>query len=577
MKPAWTPRLLGLALAVLGAPASASAAAVPDPVAPGPAAVVTYDYDAGQITVTDPGDGRTYPVDLRGRLYVPGGSDRGPVVIVVHGGSANCFVASQQLDITPCPSTPLSGDPHYELGFQYLGQNLASHGIVVASINVEHVDAADDSGPDIGIDGRAQVIAATLDRLAAWNRNPGPEPVGRALIGRIDASRIGLWGHSRGGEGVTRFMERYRARYPGLRAVLAAAPADYQAEVPTGTNFAEISDLCDGVLPDLQGRFAWDRGLHANPREPGAKILFTLRGASHLFFADYGSGYDAGDDYAGNDSACRRDSPTSDRMSPADQRRVVLALSAAFFRDYLLGETAFAPLLTGAVGLPQSACPARPACGRALMTTYFGPAASRRELLGPSAPPHQLDWAAGGAPLRARGLSVFSYCVPHPDSGSDMERSDPGTHSGCLTNPNRSRSPQLTVAWDRPASLTVGLARRNRDLHRFQALTLRVGINFSDPRTPSSGPESFALTLVDSTGRAGTVNAAAYGTALEPPEGTSFRQVTLNGLRIPLRDFRHIDLHHIVQVQLRFGGRGFAPRGSLQLADLDVQELRATR
>lgn len=556
----------------LGGGVSVAGAAMPDPAAPGPLSVRHIDYDAGHITATDPKDGKSYSARLRGRLYVPGGSAAGPVVLIVHGGSANCFVGSQQLDANPCPPTPISGDPHYELGFGYLGDNLASHGITAVAVNVEDVDAADDNGPDIGIDGRAQVIAATLDRLASWNHESGPAPVGNALVGRIDMSRIGLWGHSRGGEGVTRFMEEDRARYPGLNAVLAAAPADYLAETPTGTNFATISPLCDGILTDLQGRFAWDRGLLADPRDRAARILFTLRGASHLFFADYGDGYDSGDDFTGDDSACNRKSPTTDRMAPPDQRKVVLALSAAFFRYYLDSDRRFGPLLTGAAGLPPAACPARPACQRALMTTYVGPGTTRRELLGPSRPPHRLDRAAGGAPLRTRGFTKFASCTPRPDSGSDVERHDPGTHSGCPTNPNRSRVPQLTLVWDHRATLRVGLAPHNRDLHRFRSLTFRVGVNFRDPRTPKAGPLAFAVSLVDRRGRRRSVDAARYGTALEPPEGTSFRQVTLNAVRIPLAAFKGVDHRHLRALELRFGRRHLSRRGSLQLANLYVQE-----
>lgn len=559
-------------VACLGLAASPASAKMPNPVAPGPFSVREIDYSAGQITASDPINGHTYPARLRGRLYVPEGNGAGPVVVIVHGGSSNCFIGSQQLDANPCPQTPVSGDPRYDLGFAYLAENLASHGMTVAAVNVEDVDAADDNGPDIGIDGRAQVIAATLDRLARWDLAPGPPPVGTSLIGRIDMSRIGLWGHSRGGEGVTRFMEKDRARFPGLRAVLAAAPTDYLAESPTGTNFATISPLCDGVLTDLQGRFAWDRGLHADPREPGAKIMFTLRGASHLFFADYGGSYDSGDDFTGSDSACSRSSSTSDRMTPGGQRRVVLALSAAFFRHYLDGERAFEPLLTGAAGLPASACPARPACSRALMTTYLGPASLRRELLGPSLPPHQLDRTAGDAPLRAHGFAAFSWCKPHPDSGTDVERHDPGAHSGCPTNPNRSRSPQLTLAWDHGASLRIGIAPGNQDVHLFGSLTLRVGINFSDPRTPATGPVSFAVALIDNRGHERSVDASRYGTAPEPPEGTSFRQVTLNGIRIPLAAFAGVDLRHVRAVKLLMGRPGLAASGSIQLADVDVQK-----
>src|SRR4029078_11828637 len=93
---------------------------------------------------------------------------------------------------------------------------------------------------------RRILIAAALDALYAANQAPMPanadNNLGAALVGKLDLSRVGLMGHSRGGEGVTKFIDYNRdppapGRKYTLRGVISLAPVDYERRAPYGVPY----------------------------------------------------------------------------------------------------------------------------------------------------------------------------------------------------------------------------------------------------------------------------------------------------------------------------------------------------
>jgi hypothetical protein len=176
----------------------------------------------------------------------------------------------------------------------------------------------------------------------------------------------------------------------------------------------------------------------------------------------------------------------------------------------------------------------------------------------------------GGGRLSERGLSMWAFCDPHADSGADGGNRDPGTSSGCPTNPDRSRARQLSIAWNGPALVRAEPARAERDVRRFAALTLRAGVDFQDTaRNPAGRAPDFDVTLLDDRGHRRTARAGDWSDAMIPPPGTVDRELTLSGIRIPLRAFRGVDLGHLRAVELQFGAA--APTGAVQLAELGFQ------
>ena len=544
-------------------PAAPGAAAV-DPTAPGPYGFERVLYEDGTELVGDagattpPGSTTAVPQAIKGELTLPAGAGPFPVVVLLHGNHGTCAVAGSEIiyPLPPCPTAePAVAAVNSYLGYRELADNLASHGYLVASIDANSANGFGWVSTDGGAAVRAQIIALHLDRLAEWNGADGPDPVGGRLRGKVDLSRIGLMGHSRGGEAVSAFVPYSRERpetgvaagprYPGLRAVMALAPTDHADQQPAGVAWGTLLPLCDRDVADLSGARVYERV----KGEPGvARVQYALAGANHNWFNSVWVDDEADALGGRDDAACAPDSPTSLRMTAEEQRRAGVALMGAFLRRYVGPEPALEPLVTGERGLPGSACPAQGDCGTRVQISHVAP--HRRLLLAPGE----------GEKPQGSGFARLETCGP---AGED-ENGDAVTT--CPAVPTRSVTTQLVLSWDGPATLRVPLAEP--DASGFGALSVRAAAVFGDERNPAGSSQDFTVELVDVAGRRAGVAAApfAHG-ALIPAPGGSARELVLGGVRLPLDAFSGVDLRRLQSVELRFSGRG-----TLQLADLALQE-----
>ncbi|MBB3235654.1 hypothetical protein [Phyllobacterium endophyticum] len=155
-------------------------------------------YDLGNLVTMNTDDsitfanGKALVTPVKGRLFFPESPrkasttpERFPIIIFLHG-MHSWF------------------EPSYE-GYDYLAKDLAEHGYVVVSIDANVINSTnfDDSS---GLS-RAQLVLGMLDRLRQidgfgqvdFGGNRGKlDP----LRGSLDFTRIGLMGHSRGGQGI---------------------------------------------------------------------------------------------------------------------------------------------------------------------------------------------------------------------------------------------------------------------------------------------------------------------------------------------------------------------------------------
>jgi dienelactone hydrolase len=433
-------RSLALALLALAFLPAAASAALPDPLARGPYAVTTVDpVHLGLLDLQEPnaGGGATTgasaaaTVQLRGSLYYP--ADRAkdsPVIVLVHGNHGSC-------DSGSAPNC--TAFKRNDRGYAYLGNNLATWGYTVLSLDQDQLIFYQDSQMGKGMHQRRRMIAAALDALYAANQAPLADDantdLGGRLVGKLDFSRIGLMGHSRGGDAVTSFIDYNRTRpAPGrrydLRGVISLAPVDYERRAPYGVPYMTYVGYCDGDVSNLQGARFFERSQYIQPGDPYPRIQAMLLGANHnwfntVWFAD-------GDDATGSDAACATSQPNNIRLSgggydlttrgsgdPAlmgDQEKAGLAVMSAFFRRYVGGDVAFDPYMTGEVSadgvtpqLPASACPSSAAgtripCFDRLMTSYFAPPAERRDVIRPETD-NPLTVTALGTALTGSGFS----------------------------------------------------------------------------------------------------------------------------------------------------------------------------
>ena len=140
---------------------------------------------------------------------------------------------------------------------------------------------------------RAVGIAALILGCAAPAAAGAADPdcsVGTKLTGRLDLDHIGLMGHSKGGEAMSRFLELNVGRQPqyNIDGVVALAPSDSGNQAPgeraPGTNWAVLLPACDGDVFDVQGGNAFERAKAAPQGRRFAKFQWLVAGTNHDWF-----------------------------------------------------------------------------------------------------------------------------------------------------------------------------------------------------------------------------------------------------------------------------------------------------
>lgn len=450
---------------------SAAHAAAPDPMDRGTYNVTTLDpFTAGTFNIQEPnasggaatGQAAAVTLQLRGSLYYP--SDRptpSPVIVLVHGNHTQCDVGS---------SPNCTVFKRNDRGYAYMAENLATWGYTVLSLDQDQLMYYQDGQQGKGMHQRRLLIAAALDMLDKANTAPladeGPNGINDRLVGKLDMTRIGMMGHSRGGDAVSSFIDYNRTRpapgkrYP-LRGVISLAPVDYERRAPSGVPYLTILPHCDGDVSNLQGARMFERGQYVVDGDPFPKIQFSIHGTNHNWFNSVWSA--DGEDSNSGDAACSIASPNNIRLSgglsnrtssnpavdldsgwvdggtytrnnrgsgdPAlmgDQEKIGLATMNAFFRRYVGGEAGFDEYMTGertatdpgSLPVSEDACPSqiitgpsgngtngpRMACKERMLTNYFAPAAERLDVLVPGGD-NTLSESALGTSITGSGFS----------------------------------------------------------------------------------------------------------------------------------------------------------------------------
>lgn len=516
-------------------PARASGA---DPTAPGPYAVESFDYDAGEFMVQY-GQRTVYPERLKGTIHHPKTGGRRPLIVLLHGNHSNCRIVFFEFVVPGCDETPVTDSVENHTGYEWFAENLASHGYVVLSASANGTNGATLIQERAGLEGRVQVLERTLALVEQWNGKPQP-PVDDALVGRVDLSRIGLMGHSRGGEAVTRFIAHNRdslkGRWP-LRAVVALAATDFERHRPRGVPFAALLPTCDGDVFDLQGSHAFERAADDAPR-----VQWVVRGANHNFFNTVWTYDDGG---SNPNSPCHGDADT--RLTADSQRHVGMFLMGAFLRRHVGGEVAFDTAASGGA-VPSAECVVR--CEDVVRTTYLPPGS-----VGPDLP------AAQTGPV-------------------SVERCNP-ERSSCPSEAHRSWTEQAFLRWSQPAE--VNLPTAPLDL-RGRTIVLRVAADRD--HTENKGAAAIGLRLVDARGGTSTVDLQhpalaplkewvwsnadltdpEYHLDLVTPAETGPAHVVLSDVRVPAAAFSRVDLRRIERISLVLG-----PRGALYVGRATIQ------
>jgi predicted dienelactone hydrolase len=289
-----------------------------DPLAADP----EFRVESRDLSVTDAARKRDIPV----RIYLPANEKAEPVVLFSHG---------------------LGGS---RAGSEFLGERWAARGYV--AVFVQHPGSDDaiwkEAAPEERMAAlrnaaslenfllRVRDIPVVIDQLEVWNKS-GP------LAGRMDLTKIGMSGHSFGAvttEAVSgeRFpMSGTNLTDPRIRAAVIFSPSAPRSTAPeqafgavkipwllmTGTQ-----DTIPIGPADMKSRLAVYPALHGAP-----KYQVVLNNAEHSAFTD-------------------RALPGDHEPRNPNHRRVILALSTAFWDAYLRGDKDALAWLNG--GGPRS-------------------------------------------------------------------------------------------------------------------------------------------------------------------------------------------------------------------------------
>lgn len=379
-------------------------------------------------------DPKAFPI--QGRVWAPKGPGPFPLVLVVHGNH----------------EMERFSDP----GYAYLGERLASQGFVVVSVDENFINS---SSADLAWlpkmrdgeenDARAWLLLKHLAQWRAWNDDPT-----HPLHGKVDFQRLGLVGHSRGGEAVATAAAFNRlAAYPddatlpfrfgfNIRGVAAIAPVDGQYKPrDRGTplldvDYFVIHGSLDGDVSSFMGQAQYER-TRFSPGFDGFKAALYVKVANHgQFNTSWGR----------NDLGMPHDVLLDERsiLDPVAQRRVMTVYLSAFLRASLNGEDGYRALL------------ADPRAG----ARWLGPvvlvgdyADNRTALL--AAYDEDLDPATGADPsvtITAANLSI------HRETYAKLKFTDLDTHLA-------------VIGWD----------------ERVHPSGARYGFRFADPRALPAG------------------------------------------------------------------------------------------
>ncbi|MEE1754483.1 dienelactone hydrolase family protein [Streptomyces sp. SP18CS02] len=316
------------------------------PVAPAPPMLVQYQLPPG-VVQNSSDDAGLGPSQAHGVLGIPQGKGARPVVVVMHGSHPTCVepgaedngVAARPVKTTwplVCADAkkPVQGvGPDYlrhDAGLSHLVQALARKGFVAVSIDVTGAEAW--WGGEATDPARAytQLVDAHLKLLADLGRGNNRGLAIDGAKGRIDTSRVGLVGHSRGGG----YVLEHSARRPGLFAAVSIQPGSDTAARHT--------------VPVLNIRGACDEDTGPEAGLAGVKALAKSR--STMVAADVllaGTGHamlNTNLDPAKDNGGCSASKVTE----PATARDQVAQLTADFMDQALRKTTAYRlPALKG--------------------------------------------------------------------------------------------------------------------------------------------------------------------------------------------------------------------------------------
>lgn len=218
---------------------------------------------------------------LNARVWYPDGPGPFPLALIVHGNH-------NMADFS---------DP----GYAYLGELLASRGIILASIDENFLNSGLFHDPPKQQAVRGWMLLEHLKLWKEWNQAEG-----NPFHGKVDMTRIALMGHSRGGEAAATAAAFNRMKYApedanikfaygfSIKAVVAIAPADGQYK-PAGqprwiedVSYLTLQGAHDMDVSSFDGSRQWDHVRYTGPGPWFKAEIYAYRANHGQFNTNWG-------------------------------------------------------------------------------------------------------------------------------------------------------------------------------------------------------------------------------------------------------------------------------------------------
>ena len=265
-------------------------------------------------------------VPMRGRVWYPKEGENCPVLFIAHG---NHEITTESY-----------------LGYDYLGEYLASHGYVVVSVDQNACNML--SGEN---DARAILLLEHIGLMLIYN-NSRENP----LYGRLDADNIAIAGHSRGGEMVaTAYLFNGYKLYPenalirfdygySIKSIIAISPtvnqykpADHSVAVED-VNYLLLHGASDRDVTQFMGMSQYENVSFSGKKDYIKSALY-IAGANHGQFNSLWGQYDC----TGMEAPMLN---TENLLSEKDQQTIACLYVKVFLDVTLRGDMSCRSLLT---------------------------------------------------------------------------------------------------------------------------------------------------------------------------------------------------------------------------------------
>ncbi len=558
-----------------------------DPGVTGPLAVTSMEYSLPEVQLIDSVFGNTASADITGIVHYPVDLSQGPypIVFMQHGYFGTCYMSPGSINPGLSGNWPCNSEQEIVknyLGYNYLGELLASHGIISVSISANAIITSSFGFMD-------ELIH---EHIELWKTiNLGSHSLfGNTFLGKIDINHIGLMGHSRGGDAAAQLAKRYeKENNPSIKAVNLIAPANalrvFSEDFDLKNNaLSVLLGYCDGDVPTLEGATYFDASRYHTSGVWAPKHMFTLMGANHNYFnTEWTDGIfifgnddwetrqvsgSAGITIPSNDSFCDKDIAGNGRLSSAEQRAAASAYISAFFRQYLLNEN-FTNEMIEPSQQPASALNAD------VRLAYHLPHTHRLDINRLDQEERMTTNNLGGT-VQISGVTKNicggtlseRYCVTVFPFSDAVAAKQPHTYFLLFgPTPSYLGLTQARLSWSNQATWYENeIPAHYGNFSGFTKLQFRASVNAA---STGNQTQDFTVVLEDANGLTARVNAGSYSNALDMMPGSfaPLPKILLHSVSIPLSDFTGIDMTAIRAVRFEFDQTS---SGDVLLADIAV-------